>query len=343
MKKRFYYLGIISLLCFFRGSAQDIHFSQFYETSILRNPSLIGIFPKDYKISALYRNQWSSISKPFQTALVTAEARVSVNREVGDFVSFGVLGYYDKAGSIDMQVATVYPAVNYNKVLREETNSFISVGFTGGYIQRSYEPSKATYNNQYQNNRFDASNPTGEQLGNPTFSYWDLGTGVTYSSSAGVNNTANYTIGFAGYHFTRPKNSFENNPNIKLAMKWNVNAGLTKQFDDIISMQLQANYTSQGNYQEIIGGGLLGWNKKDYGTDAINFALYGGILYRVGDAVIPVVKLRYKDVNFGFSYDANTSKLKAASNFRGGYEICITKIGWLQDQNSERARTICPE
>src|SRR5688572_23512921 len=137
MKKRLILAGMIIAFAGPKAIAQDIHFSQFYETSILRNPSLIGIFPKDYKISALYRNQWSSISKPFQTALVSAEARVGINQDVSDFISFGVLGYYDKAGSIDMQTATLYPAVNYNKVLKEETNTFLSVGFTGGYVQRS--------------------------------------------------------------------------------------------------------------------------------------------------------------------------------------------------------------
>jgi type IX secretion system PorP/SprF family membrane protein len=342
MKKKILY-GAIALLLSGTANAQDIHFSQFYETSILRNPSLIGIFPKDYKVSALYRNQWSSISKPYQTGLVTAEMRIPMSLEVNDFLSFGVLGYYDKAGSIDLQTVSVYPAINYNKVLREESNTFLSVGFTGGYIQRSFDPGKATFNNQYVNNEFNAGNPTGEQLPDPTFSYWDLGTGVTYSSSAGVNNSLNYTIGVAGYHLTTPQNSFYKNTNIRLDTRWNVNAGLTKQLDEIYSFQLHANYTLQGNYNEIIGGGLFGWNKKDEGTGAINFAIYGGVFYRVKDAFIPTLKLRYRDMNFAFSYDANTSKLKAATNLRGGFEICVTKIGWTIDPQSEKARTICPE
>ena len=39
--------------------AQDIHLSQFYETPILRNPALIGLFNGDYRIQAVYRNQWN--------------------------------------------------------------------------------------------------------------------------------------------------------------------------------------------------------------------------------------------------------------------------------------------
>ena len=42
MKK---YLGILLLLPLaLKMEAQDIHFSQFYENSIMRNPALTGIF-----------------------------------------------------------------------------------------------------------------------------------------------------------------------------------------------------------------------------------------------------------------------------------------------------------
>jgi len=325
------------------AQAQDIHFSQFYETSILRNPSLVGIIPKDYKFTVLYRNQWSSISKPFETALISGEVRIPVSSEVNDFLSIGLLGYYDKAGSIDMKTTTVYPAISYNKTLSEEHNTYLSAGFTGGYIQRSFDPTKATFNNQFLGGSYDPANPTGENMPNPKFNYFDLGAGLTYTSSAGQDNSTNYSLGVAGYHFTTPRNSFYKNAGIKLDMKWNVNADLTKILNEIWSFQLHANYMRQGDYNETIAGGLIGWNKKEEGTNNIQLALYAGIYYRVQDAFVPVVKLRYRDYNFGFSYDMNTSSLKAASNLRGGYELMITKIGFISDPNAEKSRTICPE
>src|SRR5690606_24287504 len=131
------YLGTALLLTAAATSqGQDIHFSQFYETSILRNPALTGFFSDDYKVSVVYRNQWSSISRPFQTGVLSAETRIPVRGEANDFVSIGLLGYYDKAGSISLQTTAVYPAINYNKSLGGNQNSYLSVGFTGGYIQR---------------------------------------------------------------------------------------------------------------------------------------------------------------------------------------------------------------
>ena len=98
LNKRF--LMLCCLLCCIDACAQDIHFSQFYETAILRNPALTGIFSDDYKIGVVYKNQWSSISKPYQTGLASGELRIPVKGEASDFVSVGLLAFYDKAGTI---------------------------------------------------------------------------------------------------------------------------------------------------------------------------------------------------------------------------------------------------
>src|ERR1700748_3691540 len=94
-------LALCSLLPFTSYGQADVHFSQFYETSILRNPALTGVFADDYKVGVYYRNQWSSITNPFSTGIISAETRVSLNRVSNDFLSFGILGYNDKAGSLD--------------------------------------------------------------------------------------------------------------------------------------------------------------------------------------------------------------------------------------------------
>jgi len=196
---RLYLLLIITALSPATGKAQaDIHFSQFYETSILRNPALTGVFSDDYKLGLYYRNQWSSITHPYSTALFSAEGHVPISSVSEDFVSFGILGYSDRAGSIDQKITTVYPALNYNKCINTDHNTFLSVGFTGGYNQYSFDPSKTTFNNQYLNNAFDPSNPSMENLPNAKMSMWDLGAGINYNTSMGEDNRTTYVIGFSG-------------------------------------------------------------------------------------------------------------------------------------------------
>jgi type IX secretion system PorP/SprF family membrane protein len=337
-----YIITALCCICLYVTKAQDIHFSQFYETSILRNPSLTGLFADDYKVAALYRNQWSSISKPFQTGMVNIESRFLLN-EVNDYLSVGILGYYDKAGSVNLTTNAFYPAVNYNKSLKDGNNSYLSVGFAGGYIQRNYDPSKATYNNQFLNGSYSPNNPTGESNNTGKFNYWDLGAGVTYSSTAGnPDNGLNYIIGLAGYHFLQPVTSFEKNSGVRLGMKWNLNVSLSKQVNDKFSFQIHGNYSKQASYNEIILGGMLGWNRKGPNGELL-FILYGGAYIRIGDAVIPTIRMRYKDVSFTLAYDLNLSKLRTATNSRGGFELSIIKTGLINNPEHAKSRTICPE
>lgn len=335
-------VSIILLCAGVAAKAQDIHFSQFYETTILRNPSLTGIFTGDYKVGVVYRSQWSSISKPFQTAVVSGESRIPVRGEANDFISIGLLGYYDRAGSVSLQTTSLYPAINYNKSLSSDQSSFLSVGFTGGFIQRSFDPSKATFDNQYQNNRFDPANPTGETLPDPSFTQWDIGAGISYNSTVGQNNNINYILGISGYHFSEPKYSFYSDRNINIAMRWNANAGLNVKVSETFNYQLHGNYMNQGSYNEVIVGGLLGWNKMAPSSSQELFAIMGGVFYRVQDAIIPTIKVRYDGFSFGFSYDATLSKLTPASNLRGGFELTLVKTGLFRDPKFEKSRTLCP-
>lgn len=321
--------------------AQDLHFSQFYETSILRNPALTGLFSDDYKVTAVYRNQWSSISKPFQTALVSAETRIPVRGEANDFISVGLLGYYDKAGSINLQTTSVYPALNYNKCLNSDQNTYLSVGFTGGYIQRSFDASKATFDNQFQNGRYDPAYSTGETLPNPTFSQWDMGAGINFNGTGGKDNNVNYMIGVSGYHFSQPRYSFADR-NIRIGVRWNANAAISVQVNPTFSYQLHANYAKQGTYNETVFGGLAGWNLVSAGSVDAAFSIMGGVFYRFNDALIPTVKLRYKNLSVGVSYDANMSGLSTASQLRGGTEITLVKTGLFKDPKFDKSRTLCP-
>lgn len=47
--------------------AQDIHFSQFFNTPYAQNPANIGQFDGDYRMGAVYRQQWRSVTIPYST------------------------------------------------------------------------------------------------------------------------------------------------------------------------------------------------------------------------------------------------------------------------------------
>jgi len=319
----------------------DVHFSQFYEESILRNPALTGVFSDDYKLGLYYRSQWSSITNPYVTALFSAETHFSVSRTTDDFFSVGLLGYSDKAGSIDQRITTFYPAVNFNKSINSAHNSYLSFGFTGGYVQYSFDPSKATFNNQYIDGSYSPANPSLENLPNAKMDMWDLGAGINFNTSTGEDNKTTYIIGFSAYHVTQPKFSYYSNSHVTENMRLNANGAIGMAINENVNLQLQANYAIQGTYTEALAGALVNVAS---GTSNVQetLVLSGGLFYRVGDAIIPVVKVRYQRVAMAFSYDVNISTLKDASNMQGGSEFTLFLTGNYTDKGITR-KTVCPK
>jgi type IX secretion system PorP/SprF family membrane protein len=328
----------------FQANAQDIHFSQFYENAILRNPALTGIFSGDYKAGVNFRSQWSNIAVPFVTTLASFESRIRVNKEVGDYLSYGLTATYDRAGSIGFNSLQVYPAINYNKSLEDAYGSYLSVGFAGGYVQRSVDPTKMTFDNQWQNGGFDPNAGSGERMTFNKVQYYDLSAGVSFNSSAGSERQVNYYLGAAAYHVTQPKTSFDasNAALVKLSMKWSGNLGIQYRIDNHVGLTFHANYMTQEPYQEIILGGLVSWGAYDEIKNT-TLKIYAGAFYRVKDAIIPTIKLDYDNYSFTASYDANTSGFKLSSGgTAGGFELSLYLRGVFQKMQGASDALRCP-
>src|SRR6476661_7609623 len=110
--------------------AQDPHFSQFFEAPLLRNPSLAGLFSGDIRIQGVYRNQWGSVTTPYQTGSFNVEYKQPIGK-ANDFITTGLQILYDKAGTTNFTTTNIYPAVNYHKALNGEKSRYLSLGFMG--------------------------------------------------------------------------------------------------------------------------------------------------------------------------------------------------------------------
>ena len=146
MKSRLKILFVsYTLLLALSTRAQDIHFSQFFQAPLLRNPSLAGIYTGDIRVQTVYRDQWNSVTNAYKTASLDGEYKMPVGKS-NDFVTVGMQLLYDKAGTIAWTSTYVYPAINYHKSLSAEKNRYLSVGFMGGVVQRRIDRSRVTTN-----------------------------------------------------------------------------------------------------------------------------------------------------------------------------------------------------
>src|ERR1044072_7855986 len=163
--------------------AQDIHFSQFFEAPLLRNPSLAGLFDGDVRLQLVYRDQWKSVTpNSFRTASINGEYKMPVGGG-DDFFTVGGQILLDKAGSAVQSTTQLLPVVNYHKSLSTQRTSYLSLGFMGGWVQKSIDYSKITTNNQYIDENWNADAPTGEYFRDPTIGYWDGSVGMNFNTS----------------------------------------------------------------------------------------------------------------------------------------------------------------
>lgn len=317
---------------------QDIHLSQFYETPLLRNPALAGIFTGDIRIQAVYRNQWNNVTIPYQTATLSGEWKMPIGRH-NDFVTAALQMSYDRAGASRLQSTQLLPTLNYHKSLSESRSMFLALGFMGGFVQRQFDPSKLSFDNQYTNGRYDPAAPSGENFARIRYTYPDAGVGISFNST--IRENIHYFLGVAYYHFNRPKLSFFSDNTISLNPKWVINAGIAAPLSEKVKLIAHFNQLQQGSYAEIMGGALLGYGLLTDGIES-NRMIYGGLFIRLNDALVPVIKLDMGLYEVALSYDTNISKLKNASQGMGGFELSLVFKDFLHNQNASIEKTICP-
>jgi type IX secretion system PorP/SprF family membrane protein len=323
------------------SAAQDIHFSQFFETPLLRNPSLAGIFDGDIRIQGVYRDQWGSVTVPYKTGSFNLEYKKPIGQG-DDFITTGLQLVYDKAGSTNFTTTNLLPALNYHKSLGSDKSTYLSLGFMGGLVQRRIDRSRMTTNSQYDGNGYNPGLADGEVFVNDNFSYLDGSVGMSFNSALSPDRPQdNYYLGVAFHHFNRPKNSFYNRPDIELSPKWVYSAGVRFGVSETSYLTLQADHTIQGPSIETIGGAMYSI-KIGENFDHPDYTVHAGAYLRLQDAFIPVVKLDYNPFSVALSYDVNVSPLKTVSQGHGGFELSVAYVGFFDRDNSSKNATLCP-
>lgn len=331
MKKIILSLSLALSFCVIK--AQDLNFSQYYETPLLRNPALAGIFNGDVRVKANYRNQWGSIAVPFKTVALSGEYKLPLNNAAGDWVTLGLQGTSDVAGEIKLRRTSLLPVVSFNKSLSGINNSYLSIAFMGGAVNTAFNTQELRLINPNEISQF----------ANFGYTYYDLGAGITYASDYG--DDIRYYFGAAMYHINNPKlNYFKNNADYSiLGRKMVLNGGISAQTSDNNKIQGYVDYIKQDGNEQFLAGMLYGVEfgrgyREDNSILGVNF----GAFFRWGDAIIPVVNVDVDKWNFGLSYDINISKLNTFTNYRGGLEFSATYRGLLNRRTAAGAGVRCP-
>jgi len=328
------YILLLVLCGTFSARAQDIHFSQFFETPLLRNPALAGIFTGDFRVQMVYRDQWRSVTDGYKTGSLNGEYKLPIGK-ADDFLTLGAQVLFDRAGTAALTQTSFMPVINYHKALSAEMNRYLSLGFMGGIVNRNFDRSKITTDNSYDNGT------DGETFIAPNYTYMDGSVGMSYNSNLTADPEDNYYLGIAYHHFTKPKHSFFRDPSIALNPKWVASAGFRFGVTEFSYVTIMADHAMQKKYKETVAGVMYGM-KLGAEIDNPMYVVHGGLFIRWNDALIPVIKIDYSKFSFAFSYDVNISKLKPASMSRGGFELSLSYTGLIDRDRSTLNSILCP-
>lgn len=315
--------------------AQDLHFSQFFNSPLTTNPANTGFLPDaDYRIGGNYRNQWSAVmTVPYKTYSLFGDAQVLRDKLESGWLGLGAVILSDVAGSGSLRSNKVYGSLAYHQQLG--LSSLLSAGFNIGWANKRIDVSKLKFPDQFDGKFFD--NPvTAVSLANTSVSYVDVQAGMNYAYFPQENVYIN--AGYSIHHVNRPKETFFNdNTNAgRIPMRHIGFVNALLKVNDRVIINPNAYFTTQAKATELVVGMNANYNLSEYGEKQ----LIGGLYYRLGDAIAPMVGVQVNNLSITYSYDATLSSLNKFNNYRGASEISIIKKG-LYPQHGDR-QTMCP-
>ena len=308
-------------------SAQDIHFSMFYASPITLNPALTGVFDGTYRVAAIYRNQWQSVSTPYNTFAASFDIKLLQDKLKSDVFAVGGLIESDQSGDGKLTSTSGMLSAAYHKGLDKKHKHFIGVGAQFAFTQNSLKWQQLAFPDQFTGSDFNLQQSNGENISHPTINYFDMNVGILQNSK--WNDIVGNMTGLSIYHLVEPKESFLGQ-NVKLADRFTVNESIRIKAYTNFYICPNFIFQYQDKAQEIDLGSAFEYHIPGKKTETV--VSLGG-WYRVGDAAIVSAGLEYYRVRVMFAYDINTSSLMPATTGRGAFELAIIYTGIIKSKS----------
>ena len=296
----------------------DPHFTQHYTFPMYLNPAFAGSADGDYRASAIFRNQWSSISNPYRTIGASFDARTNKN------IALGINILNQTAGDGGFNYLTTSLSFAYTGVkFGNNLSQHIVMAIQGGIINRRVNKSKFKWGEQWNPiTGYNASNPITETFAATSATTLDMGAGALYFDAT-PNKKTNAFGGFSVFHINKPKDPIISTQNTELntiPLRYVVHGGLSFNLFERTSIVPHVLYMRQGTASEMMFGTYV-----QLYVNPETDVMIGGY-YRFKDAVAPFVGFDWKNFIVGLSYDVNTSKLGAMTRSVNSFELSLSYV-----------------
>jgi len=313
----FYFL----LLCSGLVNAQDLHFSQFFNSPLNLNPALAGVFNGDYRIVANHKNQWRTVPVAYRTYSIAADGRLPIKLKK-DIISCGLLLNNDKAGDGAFYTNQLGLSLSYLKRLNQDSTSFLSIGIQPSFVSKGFNLSKLSYDNQFSDGTYDAAIAASETYNSTKIQYLDWSTGLNFLQKIGSHSSVN--IGLSYHHLQKQNISFMSDNKVVSNPKYLIHSSIVLGINNGFELIPVGLYQLQNKNKEIVAGLLFRMIFENKADNLRAFTLGGMLRYQ--DAFIVDAQLDYNRFRFGISYDITTSDFRKANSGLGGFELSLIYI-----------------
>jgi type IX secretion system PorP/SprF family membrane protein len=313
-------------------TAQDFHYSQFYNSPLTTNPGNTGVFNGDLRAYTMYRMQWFTVTKPYKTLSLGVDAPIFKKRMSNDdFFSAGININNDGEGTINYMTNSFNGLLSFTKYLGGRQDHDITIGYEVGYAMMTAAVSKLTWDSQYDpvTGNYSAGRGFNESYGGGGIGYLDMSTGLVWNFT--TSNLFRSALGFSYHHITSPNVSINGGVDKlypRLGVQWNVAYKLGETSNATLLPSVMVAH--QGTTLLINGGANIRYVLEEgsrYTHHQYDKAVYFGAFYRFRDAAYVTFRFDYSNFSFGVAYDINISQLTPASKSVGSFEFMLQYRG----------------
>jgi type IX secretion system PorP/SprF family membrane protein len=316
-------------------AAQDIHFSQFFNTPLALGPGSIGAFDGEQRLSAVFRQQWRSVTIPYRTFGLGGDlAHAAGVKGLG----LGAWLYNDRAG--DSRLNRFHFSLGGSWTVRPAgtTDHAVTFGLQAGISSITLNEAGLSFDAQYNGFTYDPQLGSGENIARDGLVHPDVHFGAVYRYTPTPRGSVQFGVSL--FNLTSPRIGFLGEPGEPLDRRASVHIITGFPLSSDLDLRPMAQFMAQGTFHELdLGANLRYILLQRYGLER---SLIAGLHYRAADAGYVHAGLEYDDWTVGISYDINTSKLVPASRERGGIEFTLVRL--VRKRNTLPVRfKACPE
>ena len=290
--------------------AQDQHFSMLDLDPLLFNPAYSGFFDGTGRYGVVYRNQWATVSAPFQTLSATAEFSLDRSTRNRNGLSGGLWLTADRAGTLNYGTTSASAILSYFQGLGNG-NHIVSIGLEGGIGQAGFNEDNMQMGDG--NETFRRTRALYPTLGAGAAWFWQLSDEVYTKLGLSVRNINEPDITY-----------LDMSQDSRLSRRYNLYARAEWRMAPQWSLLPVAGYQRQRGFNELVYGCDVRWYVRETPHDYLAFG--AGLLGRHADAAAVMLAVMWREWTFAFSYDANISKLAQASHTIGAFEVGVVYL-----------------